>query len=286
MSEKTWPNWNNSSIWLVSWRISLSMSEKTWPNWNDLINSETNEEDPSIYPCLKRRGPIETQAHKILEVVKIIAIHVWKDVAQLKLRLKDSVYPVGYLAIHVWKDVAQLKLRSIWWFPAIDWTYPCLKRRGPIETSVTRFIPAPPPALSMSEKTWPNWNWGAPQSLNLIFDCLSMSEKTWPNWNIIKVNYNDRYAGLSMSEKTWPNWNIKIVNFFFTQIPSYPCLKRRGPIETPSLSEILGMSSWTIHVWKDVAQLKLLCLLGLHFLPGLSMSEKTWPNWNRLRRSI
>jgi len=39
-------------------------------------------------------------------------------------------------------------------------------------------------------------------------------------------------SALSMSEETWPNWNAMDIKYMLSPIQNYPCLKRRGPIET------------------------------------------------------
>jgi len=60
-----------------------------------------------LFPCLKRRGPIETSTLPVR--ISILAI-----------------------------------------------TFPCLKRRGPIETVALVRVYYPDRIISMSEKTWPN----------------------------------------------------------------------------------------------------------------------------------
>ena len=72
----------------------------------------------SAYPCLKGRGPIETRRLWLPRpATSYDPIHVWKDVAQLKLsQLPQS--EIEKAAIHVWKDVAQLK------HPGFGWGHP------------------------------------------------------------------------------------------------------------------------------------------------------------------
>jgi len=126
--------------------------------------------------------------------------HVWKDVAQLK---RENIHLRRYyqLHFHVWKDVAQLK----------------------------------PNTSNESFSSW--WQW------------------------------------ISMSEKMWPNWNFRIIRIYEPSRYTFPCLKRCGPIETWALrwSFSLSFLSSYFHVWKDVAQLKLIvsqrvpARVSLHF---------------------
>ena len=89
-----------------------------------------------------------------------------------------------------------------------------------------------------------------------LLDVLSMSEKTWPNWNLNSLLYSHSKFNLSMSEKTWPNWNILCPDQNHGIKLHYPCLRRRGPIETPIRASKTHPSKPPIHVWEDVAQLK------------------------------
>ena len=259
------------------------MSEKTWPNWNIIALCFIVSFSNTYYPCLKRRGPIETGPIADWALATMSwAIHVWKDVAQLK-RQNAGREDIRYCSLSMsektwpnWNTFVWKKGTS----PKASMLYPCLKRRGPIETSDDLSVWLDQHGLSMSEKTWPNWNeanclgqgiqvwlsmsektwpnWNDHGCRHLdpqIF--LSMSEKTWPNWNSRSSMVSISIAiALSMSEKTWPNWNITFLKHLFHEIPGYPCLKRRGPIETLLLGRVLHLSH------------------------PLSMSEKTWPNWN------
>ena len=71
-------------------------------------------------------------------------------------------------------------------------------------------------------------------SVYISWDCclLSMPEETWPNWNLDELDFlGPDELVLSMSERTWPNWN---------------CL----------YSNRINIFMGSIHVWRDVAQLK------------------------------
>ena len=162
-------------------RLDLSMTEKSWPNWN--------------FKKSFLRPPI------------VNAIHVWKDVAQLKLCDRPSIpqhlpdfYPCLKRRGPIETSPAELDMSS-------SVTYPCLKRRGPIETEHRCPPGIQEPTLSMSERTWPNWN------SRLCNPCLY-------------------FPLLSMSERTWPNWNMNESSSFIGRNSAYPCLKGRGPIET------------------------------------------------------
>jgi len=208
MSERTWPNWNPLLLKVAGSRIfHISMSERTWPNWNIGF----------------RRAALND----------LLNFHVWKDVAQLKRRLSGTfgMLALGFPCLkgrgpietisknltarstrqnfHVWKDVAQLKPGCI--LP--------LKSRGL--------------AISMSERTWPNWNgprvvWSPiqPPYFHVWKDVAQLKPQIiWSIWSCFTI---------SMSERTWPNWNVSVADV------------RIAPMRTISY----------FHVWKDVAQLK------------------------------
>ena len=141
MSEKTWPNWNTCLSDKLSNPFFISMSEKTWPNWNSIWMTLDQFFDTFLFPCLKRRGPIETQGFFSWHKFGQVYFHVWKDVAQLKPASGYVKFPARFEDFHVWKDVAQLKLDQL---PAHVYSlilFPCLKRRGPIETSLPALQP-------------------------------------------------------------------------------------------------------------------------------------------------
>ena len=230
MSEKTWPNWNISPYctrYLNPW---LSMSEKTWPNWNACLYEQIKLLSVP-YPCLKRRGPIETLSN-IDSCAHSRAIHVWKDVAQLKpcsalgthticiLSMSEKTWPNwnqdGILrfclynqSIHVWKDVAQLKLIA------------------------ARFTVQKKNALSMSEKTWPNWNlfWGGlhPLYLILYYPCLKRRGPIETRNSLYPQRFHLPYPCL---KRRGPIETSVAVDGLTRREEDYPCLKRRGPIET------------------------------------------------------
>ena len=235
-------------------------------------------------------------------IERLLSIHVWKDVAQLKHYLCFVIHPESYRSIHVWKDVAQLKPRLLNFLFITQGFYPCLKGRGPIETTIQSSIHFFSFQLSMSEKTWPNWN----ASICCLVKIWNISIHVWRDVAQLKQ---------------------RPVNSFAEPV-IYPCLKGRGPIETRSLlcnsrircpihvwkdmaqlkhvprschmldqlpihvwrdvaqlkrlvTAFSGEFTRSIHVWRDVAQLKrhnISIILGAP--ERLSMSGKTWPNWN------
>ena len=131
----------------------LSISAKKWPNWN--INALAAACSTSVYPCLKRRGPIETQTVYSKEHAQGAPIHVWKDVAQLK----QTPFLFGWIPITLsmsermwpnWNVIgsgSETRMQNF---------YPCLKRRGPIETRTCWYRTSGSTLLSMTEKSWPN----------------------------------------------------------------------------------------------------------------------------------
>ena len=339
MSEKTWPNWNlflpfpkiNSvSPYFHVWKDVAQLKHHGYalagkPGfffadfhvWKDVAQLKRQvllgflDWDLSIFPCLKRRGPIETPQSFPILVPLSSNFHVWKDVAQLKHQIRDRITPtmnhnfhvwkdvaqlkpvgdslrfisVGYLDFHVWKDVAQLKHQyesrdvniieqismseKTWpnWNPSFSkipsffhLKFPCLKRRGPIETQFAQ------------KDTW-------------IFLCISMSEKTWPNWNqlaILCVSFPS-VIWISMSEKTWPNWNSYFCNLSaFPNHINFHVWKDVAQLKHQAFHRFFFSCHFQdFHVWKDVAQLKHQYeSRDVNIIEQISMSEKTWPNWN------
>ena len=160
--------------------------------------------------------------------------------------------------------------------------YPCLKRCGPIETFEDYTGPRRSLSLSMSEKTWPNWNGSialiasGAWTIHVWRDVAQLKLKAWSIkvervrrpihvWkDVAQLKHNTYWHTtrvatlLSMSAKTWPNWN--------------------------SFGRVMGvMTSLSIHVWKDVAQLKLVVVSIIVPHKRLYPSEETWPNWNWAR---
>ena len=86
----------------------------------------------SSYPFLLRSGPIETSDKAFHNRTLRDPIHVWEDVAQLKHGTGNNRVNSLRITIHVWEDVAQLK---------------------PLEVPASQTIVD---RLSMSEETWPN----------------------------------------------------------------------------------------------------------------------------------
>ena len=138
--------------------------------------------------------------------------------------------------------------------------YPCLKRCGPIETFEDYTGPRRSLSLSMSEKTWPNWNTGGSDSPR----SSSSSIHVWEDVAQLKPGSSLRPPeARGAIHFCWevaqlkPDRNKRQEN----DSEPYPCLRRRGPIETLKLREVL-QTLYSIHVWKDVAQLK--HKIGLH----------------------
>jgi len=121
--------------------------------------------------------------------------------------------------IHVWRDVAQLKQWIPFFTQLLHFAYPCLKRRGPIETSPSHTIVLVPHSLSMSAKTWPNWNQAfGPESARHVW-----SIHDWEVVAQLKLVRRRDVAQLKLRFDAF----INVLNSF------YPCLKGRGPIAQP-----------------------------------------------------
>ena len=220
------------------------MSEKTWPNWNSITAS-------------KYSSPI-------------LSIHVWEDVAQLKQYSHNTDWR-SHTSIHVWEDVAQLKLSCMMWLRQSIWSIhvwedvaqlklPYLKIHSYHFLSIHVWEDV---AQLKQVKAW-----------NIVIGkgFLSMSEKTWPNWNSF-IRYVTFTPDVPIH--VWEDVaQLKPSQFKLCRYPPqiiYPCLRRRGPIET-ILSDVFHMApDRPIHVWEDVAQLKprdfflsVLLILAIH----------------------
>ena len=132
--------------------------------------------------------------------------------------------------------------------------YPCLRRRGPIETNgiqPTLFVHQSYPFLRRSGPI-ETWIYLCPsEGYTTIHICEDVAQlKRCGNFVAICPR-----SCLSMSAKTWPNWNAAIDIATLVILLSYPCLKRRGPIETAKPWPRRYSPCGPIHVWEDVAQL-------------------------------
>ena len=135
----------------------------------------------------------------------------------------------------------------------------------------------------MTEKSWLNWNLLKNVSL-IICAHVSMTEKSWLNWNIaIDSQLQIAVLPVSMTEKSWLNWNFPIRVMSGNVIAS-PWLKSRGSIETDSgcctNHTIDGVSPWLKS--RGSIETKTSGRISRWCAGDVSMTEKSWLNWNML----
>jgi len=133
--------------------------------------------------------------------------HDWKVVAQLKPQHFRAIL-LGRLYFHDWKVVAQLKPKAIKVRFIRVRKISMTKNRGSIETSCWILLLIRSPVISMTEKSWLNWN-----LYNLFVGWLGS-------------------VCISMTEKSWLNWNGSICSLCRDHLLLFPWLKSRGSIET------------------------------------------------------
>ena len=208
------------------------MSERTWPNWNVWY-----------FSCLPDRRPYFHVWKDVAQLKRPLSagglpsrwrdFHVWKDVAQLKPFRRQGNF------IHIGKAFPCLKgrgpIETAVTYPAfsLESWFPCLKGRGPIETvirtvfaefvfdhfhvwkDVAQLKPFPGLGvmltirlhISMSERTWPNWNHRSLIAYFKFFGILFPCLKGRGPIETLCQRYPANMSNISMSERTWPNWN-------------------------------------------------------------------------------